>query len=113
MEFQTALGWGDLKDHFVPHPCHHIPLDQGAHSPIQPGLGLAIPDSLLGFASASEQEAVNKGRCSHYHFEFSSPKLIPAANTEIQLLSFYINPLVLISFFQIIPFRGAHIGLPN
>ena len=31
----------DLKDHLVPTPCHgqrHLPLDQGAQSPIQPGL---------------------------------------------------------------------------
>lgn len=62
-------------------------------------LGLAIPDSLLGFVSASEQEAVKKGRGSCYHFEISSPKLIPAANTETQLLSVCTNPLVLISFF--------------
>ncbi|EOA97032.1 hypothetical protein Anapl_17450, partial [Anas platyrhynchos] len=31
----------DLKDHPVPPPCHglgHLPLDQVAQSPIQPGL---------------------------------------------------------------------------
>jgi len=32
---------GDLSDHFIPTPCYrqgHLPLDQVAHSPIQPGL---------------------------------------------------------------------------
>jgi len=32
----------DLIDHLVPTPCHgqvHLPLDQAAQSPVQPGLG--------------------------------------------------------------------------
>lgn len=41
MESKNGLGWKDFKDSPVPNPCHgqrHFPLDQAAHSSIQPGL---------------------------------------------------------------------------
>lgn len=41
MESQHILSLKDLKKHLVPTPCHgqkHLPLDQVAQIPVQPGL---------------------------------------------------------------------------
>jgi len=71
----------DRKDHPVPNPCHgqgHLPPDQIAQSPIQPGLEHLQGFGIHGFSGkkptswAELAEAYVIGRISLHHFSKSN-----------------------------------------